>query len=482
MLTMRPPQLPDFSDATLLTPRGGVQSFRKKDRLLLVEPESASWIVIEERDMASWQKLRRSLTVREFLKSADNGRNGDARDLLYRLYTSGTVQANGRWYFSSAAIREPDTVHPTIFSLRLVEGCNFRCAFCYDESPERIRIMPLKTGRKILERIFYELPGPDLIIIFLGGEPFLAFDEMVHLAGYASDLSRKCSKRVRFVVRTNGSLLTRSRILLLKELGFNVILALEGPEHLHDRFRRSCEGLGTFATVLSNLQLCRQEGLAVMPAAMIRQPGDCMEALRFFLGLGLSSFTLNLPTSACRSAEGNGFEPERIAQEYLKMVDEAFSFCRERKAPLRIANLHMMLKNIISRKREHMCLRSPCGMGRSVLSFGLHGEIYACEEHEPSICSRLLLGNIEDPDEIPDLLAGSPVCQELSSRIVSQIPKCRRCIWRNFCGAGCTRRALASFGELLREDPLCRFYQVVYENLIWRIAEEPLLPRFLGGG
>ena len=178
----------------------------------------------------------------------------------------------------------------------------------------------------------------------------------------------------------------------------------------------------------------------------------------------------------CRLAE---FSAEDYHKGFMDMVHRALEIA-EKSGPLRIDDLRWMLRGIIYRDSSFMCMRSPCGMGEAILAFAPDGSVYACEEHEERTGEFLRLGNYHDfPWEEP---LKNEALQKLKKRNTSSIPKCSRCLFRFFCGGGCTHKSLAHFGELRREDPQCRFYELTFPALMRLACSNSRLTDFLDIG
>ncbi len=127
-----------------------------------------------------------------------------------------------------------------------------------------------------------------------------------------------------------------------------------------------------------------------------------------------------------------------------------------------------------------MCYRSPCGAGNSVFGFAIDGGIHACEEMAST--GALRLGSVYDEGlNLAELIDNNPVVEQLRNRTVDNIPRCSRCPFRRFCYGGCTSKTLACFGDLMRESPMCGFYQIVFEELMWKLWDNPDMVRRLGG-
>ena len=50
------------------------------------------------------------------------------------------------------------------------------------------------------------------------------------------------------------------------------------------------------------------------------------------------------------------------------------------------------------------------------------------------------------------------------------IEKCKRCIWKNFCRAGCAGMALMNKNTMMDTDFFCEFRKKLYEDIIFSLA------------
>ncbi len=95
--------------------------------------------------------------------------------------------------------------------------------------------------------------GNQVYFTWQGGEPTLAgldfFRKVIHYQQrYA------CQKRIFNALLTNGILLNNEWCAFLKEHEFLVGISIDGPQELHDRYRRSNSGNGTFAKVIAAIE------------------------------------------------------------------------------------------------------------------------------------------------------------------------------------------------------------------------------------
>src|SRR5665647_3009133 len=96
--------------------------------------------------------------------------------------------------------------------------CNLKCIHCYSNSESKKYDGELDTGealRFIDHLAEFKVP----VILFSGGEPLLR-EDLIELVTYAK------SKGIRATISTNGTLLSREKTAVLKNLGVGYILSL----------------------------------------------------------------------------------------------------------------------------------------------------------------------------------------------------------------------------------------------------------------
>ncbi len=484
MPAARTPVEPGLAAHAVVTREAMLYLSRRGEHVLVVEPRSASWGVFSQ---PSWRLLGgadRPTSVDALVRAASAGgvAPSDARALLARMYQQGFIRVDGRPFHDTRAMWERPPELPSFVSIHVAQGCNLRCSYCYADAGAELDRMPIATMHAAVGKAIRELPGPSLTIDFLGGEPFLLFDDIVEVIRAGRQVADDCGKAVAWIMQTNGTLLSRERARLLTDLGVGVGVSLDGPRHLHDRYRPRAGGSGSFDEVFANLLAAREIGLRVSPLAVVHEPHTYREILEFFVGHGFHHVRFNYTSRLGRARDMLEFPPDRaesFARGFLDMVEWAHDWCLREKKLLQINDLNQMIAVLLTRNRDYMCMRSSCGAGDAILSFGTKGEIYACEEFERNTKSTFLLGQL-GARTLPDVVRESPNYALLKQRRVENIPRCSRCHLRHFCGGGCTHKALAYYGTTMREDPMCRYYQVVFEELMWKIWRDRRLAENLG--
>ena len=135
----------------------------------------------------------------------------------------------------------------------MTRRCNLRCVHCYSSSQNIRYGNELTTAEaKAMIRDLATFGSP--VILFSGGEPLMHRD-LPELARYAVD------QGMRAVISTNGTLITRQKAAVFKEIGLSYVgVSLDGMKVTHDHFR----GVeGAFDTAMKGIRICRDLGIKV---------------------------------------------------------------------------------------------------------------------------------------------------------------------------------------------------------------------------
>jgi uncharacterized protein len=119
-----------------------------------------------------------------------------------------------------------------------------------------------KTLGMVFERVFASRwLGLALSVIWHAGEPLVlpvayyrdAFDRIERWRPQALNL--------RHSIQTNGMLITAEWCELIRQHNVGIGVSLDGPRRLHDLYRRTRSGGGTFDRTMAGIHLLRQHGV-----------------------------------------------------------------------------------------------------------------------------------------------------------------------------------------------------------------------------
>ena len=131
--------------------------------------------------------------------------------------------------------------------------CNLRCVHCYSQSGDREYSGELTDGEG--QRLLDDLAAFGVpVVLFSGGEPLMR-------AGILNLVARAVEKKMRAVLSTNGTLISRETAGLLAKAGLSYAgISLDGLEAVHDRFR----GVpGAFQSAMTGVRHCLAAGVKV---------------------------------------------------------------------------------------------------------------------------------------------------------------------------------------------------------------------------
>ena len=132
--------------------------------------------------------------------------------------------------------------------------CNLACKYCFESGGHRKDKMSLRVSKNAIDFLFdYSGDESELNILHFGGEPMLAFNNVLQSTDYALELADKFHKNVSFDITSNGTLLSHDRCRALADRGVKVLISLDGTEKDNDINRVDRRGRPTFQRVIQNL-------------------------------------------------------------------------------------------------------------------------------------------------------------------------------------------------------------------------------------
>jgi uncharacterized protein len=148
------------------------------------------------------------------------------------------------------------------FILKVHSRCNLSCTYCYvyEMADQAWRHMPKRMSEDVahnaVQRIAehardHGLAGVDIILH--GGEPLLAGAEW--LADLTETLHTRVPSKVSVALQTNGTLLDRPMLEMLKACHVQVGVSLDGDAEATGRHRRYSSGRNSFNAVTDGLHL-----------------------------------------------------------------------------------------------------------------------------------------------------------------------------------------------------------------------------------
>jgi uncharacterized protein len=317
-------------------------------------------------------------------------------------------------------------------SLNLAQACNMGCSYCYADAGKfggKARMMSIDVARAATDRLFVEAaPGADLLIGFMGGEPFLHRALMRDVVPYARQRAEASGRNVRFSVTTNATLLTEDDVRFLADEDFQIAVSIDGPKALNDSQRPLNCGGSAYDEVVEALEkferIGRPRHLSAR-ATIAPRRGPLRPILDHLIELGFDSVGFSPilvspnPALAFNELDFETFRDDMIAcgvraKEAL-LAHEVYPF----------SNFETALHEI--HRGSHRPY--PCGAGAAYLSVDADGGLYAC--HRLIGDERFAMGDVHTGSDVVRRSA------HLAERHVHTQEPCKSCWARYLCGGGC---------------------------------------------
>lgn len=149
---------------------------------------------------------------------------------------------------------------PTSASFLVTEDCNLACSYCFELDGRNKNKMTKETARKGLEFLCNNAiknGEREFHVMLFGGEPLLNLEVVKEIFKYGLELAEKNNLNFTTSMVTNATILTTEvkRILnaYKNRANLNVQLSVDGIKKIHDRYRVTKNGNGSFDTIEKNI-------------------------------------------------------------------------------------------------------------------------------------------------------------------------------------------------------------------------------------
>ena len=332
--------------------------------------------------------------------------------------------------------------------LHVAHTCNLNCEYCfasqgkYNKSASRGKpaLMSLEVGRQAIDFLIEHSPGRrNLEVDFFGGEPLMNWDTVKQIVAYARSVEKEAGKNFRFTLTTNGVLLDDEVTDYLNREMHNVVLSLDGRREVHDRFRKTYAGDGSYDTVVPKFQrfVTQRGGRGYyVRGTFTHLNTDFLEDIKHMASLGFRE--LSMEPVVCAPGD-----PYALTEEDLPVLFEQYDALaaemlrREREGDP-ITFYHYMLD-----LAEGPCIYkriAGCGSGFEYMAVTPWGELFPCHQfvNDPSYS----LGNVWDGVTNPEL------SEKFRASNVYSHPECENCWAKFYCSGGCAANSYHATGSI----------------------------------
>jgi uncharacterized protein len=371
-------------------------------------------------------------------------------------------------------------------------SCNLDCKYCFFLSKESLYPgSRFRMTDEVLEAYIRQLleahQTPEVTVAWQGGEPTLMgldfFRRSVELAGQY----RRPDQKISFNIQTNGTLLDDAWCSFFREHHFLVGLSIDGPKDMHDAYRVTKGGAGSFEQVLKGWELLCQHRVDcnILCTVHAANGGHPVEVYRFFRDRLKARFVQFIPiverTSAATASDrdwdrregrqrplytqsGSTVTRRSVgARQYGRFLIGVFDeWVRRDVGSVFVQTFDVALGSWLG--QHNLCIVAPtCG---NSLVLEHNGDLYSCDHYvEPDY----RLGNIRETPMIE--MVASERQRRFGQDKLATLPRyCRDCTVLFACHGECPRnRFVAAPGGEPGLNYLCAGYK-----LFWGHIDKPM--------
>lgn len=319
--------------------------------------------------------------------------------------------------------------------------CNLACDYCYYLSKRLLRRPDedFLMSDDILERYiishFKAAPNGTVIFSWHGGEPLLAGIGFYRKAVELQKKHRPEGVSVLNGIQTNGTLIDEDWCKFLASEKFIVGLSLDGPEKLHDGFRKNRDGLPSFNRAVNGFRLLKKYGilpeiLCVVSSGNVMQP---LPVYNFFKKLGALYMTF-LPLVERAPEMPGGVSMRSVPSEAFgiflaKIFDE---WVEKDIGKIKIQVFEEAARTAFGQEHTLCIFKKECG-GVPVLEH--NGDFYSCDHF---VDESHRIGNIRSIN-VDEMLASKKQLKFGTVKLNTLPAYCVYCEVRDMCNGECPK-------------------------------------------
>ncbi|MDP4291385.1 MAG: anaerobic sulfatase maturase [Bacteroidota bacterium] len=318
--------------------------------------------------------------------------------------------------------------------------CNLNCTYCfYIDKASLFEPGNHRMSEETLENMISQVmkqTGNEVSIAWQGGEPTL-MGLPFYKKAVEFEIKYGQGKTVGNGFQTNGLLLTEEWADFFKKYNFLVGISLDGPKHIHDHYRMTPNGKGSWDIVSKNARMLVRKGVEVNAMTTITDYSAdyAKEIYEFHKSMGLS-FMQFIPI-----VETDKNHPERSAgfsvsgEKYGRFLCQIFDLWLEDYAKgtntTSVRHIESVFYRYAGLQSPECTLMRECGV---YLVVEHNGNIYPCDFF---VRPELKLGNLNQ-DRLTDMLNSEKM--KTFGMKKTQLPEiCLPCKWKFYCHGGCVK-------------------------------------------
>lgn len=355
--------------------------------------------------------------------------------------------------------------HPLYVMLKPIGAiCNLKCTYCYylekkDLYPDADKyVMSDLLLEKFIEQYINSQTMQQILFTWHGGETLM---RPISFYKKALTLQQKYAqgRHIDNSIQTNGTLLTDDWCAFFKENNFLVGISVDGPQHCHDKYRRTRDNRPSFYNVMKGITLLKKHNVDfnVMGVVNDYNVDYPLEFYRFFKEIDCRyiQFTPIVETVDGEVSEWS-VSPEKWGNFLVTIFDE---WVKNDVGTFFVQYFDATLANWAGAKPGICTLAKTCGHA-GVMEF--NGDVYSCDHF---VYPEYKLGNIRTNTLIEMMYSDQQI--KFGNDKYDRLPtQCKECEFLFTCHGECPKNRIAKTANGEQGlNYLCKGYYKFFEHV-----------------
>ncbi len=354
--------------------------------------------------------------------------------------------------------------------------CNLACRYCFYLKKSEM-FSELKTHRMsddvLKETVKQMMRDGEQQVAFgwQGGEPTLMGRKFFESAVQYQQKFGRPGQSVGNGLQTNGILIDQDWALFLRDTNFLVGLSLDGPQHIHDKYRNFPSGKSSWERVAKARDIMLDHDVQVNALVVVNDysVNYAREIYQYHKNSGLVFMQFIPCVEPDMDDPSQAMDFSVSAEGFGRFLCELFDLWladfRYGQPTTSIRWFDSVFYSYVDMAAPECTLTQECGIYVVVEH---NGDVYSCDFF---VDPKWHLGNVMD-SSLTDML-NSPL-QTTFGQVKSSLPnECVECKWLKHCRGGCPKDRLADQRDK-GSNHFCQSYKMFFEHAderLKRIAE-----------